>query len=94
MNHREDRKVLPTQSVKEPANRQNHYLTVGIFSVSDLQYQKLLWINQNLQKACYARNFDLLHNSPSNVPPVRRRGRVACLGDFFDLCSLSKKLVF
>ena len=46
------------------------------------------------KKACYARHFDLLRNSHSTVPPVRRRVRVACLDGSFDLCQSVKKEFF
>ena len=57
---------------------------------------KRLWqsVLLNTLKACFARHFDLLRNPDSNVPPVRRRVRVACLCGSFDLCQSAKKQVY
>ena len=50
--------------------------------------------NSTRKNACYARHFDLLHNSHSTVPPVRLRVGVICLGGFLDLCQLAKNKFF
>ena len=56
------------------------------------RWQKSLIFDGCGVKACYARRFDLLRNSHSSVPPVRRRVGVACLAGSFDLCQSVKNL--
>ena len=79
---------------KKPSIVKTEFCMIGGSFYCSRWFPVYLQKNKKTQKSLLRKGFDLLRNSPSTVPPVRRRVRVACLDGSFDLCQSVKKEFF
>ena len=84
----------PLQSVTKVANRQNEIFKTDVALLLSTPAYISIFVFRKAEISLHSKAFCLTAQLAPLEYPHTLRGRVACLGAFIDLCSLSKNHVF